>query len=629
MIPREKTSQTKPDQAKLEPNTKIADCFKLSWQSLTYTKILYNPAVASENQSSEPLESLVLHCDVETLDPSLVVGTCPEPVITELVDGKGRKIDPNGVQLCSDRPFYEALRRGTTPMLPPQLARSLPKRMSDSVMPSKLEIHFDPRSRKQLNGEIGQLKGYYYVLMAESFEHTVLQAEPNDDWVRLTPNLEVQVRDAGFAPSGAFLFDIQRRTQGKTPSRLYVNDTLPSRVLVAQQLIGPTGHTFPELSLPAHAGGTGGGSPIDKIHYVVAVNPTQHKIPFELEHISVPAFTGQTRSRTPNQDQMLAAPDSKLPLNMAAEKKTKEDVKTPQQLKLQTDPKVAKCFKPDWHCVTYEKTVCNPAIPTKSQNKQASESLTLTCLVEISDPKLVLGTCDKPIITQIVDGKGRNTEPDRVQLDPDRMYYQAPHYRPKVVFPSTLARLEGNLRLTLGLPLASRSMPKHVTELAPVRLQIPLDIGLIEAGCASITRFRGYFPALMAESLEQVFVPFEPNDNWVRVTPDVEIRVVEAARTGSASHFSIEQRPQTTASRQLSVQDYLPSEIVIDRQFVNQNGKSGDRFGNRHRLLPCPAGGAGGVGGLDPVERIDYLIAVNPTHHKIAFELKDIPLPNP
>ena len=79
--------------------------------------------------------------------------------------------------------------------------------------------------------------------------------------------------------------------------RLTVGDFLPDRVVVAQQLIGqdgkPSRHHSGFRSIPAHVGGSGrgGGSNvgrIEKIRFVIALNPKQYKVPFKLEDIPLP-----------------------------------------------------------------------------------------------------------------------------------------------------------------------------------------------------------------------------------------------------------------------------------------------------------------------------------------------------
>ena len=80
----------------------------------------------------------------------------------------------------------------------------------------------------------------------------------------------------------------------------------------------------------------------------------------------------------------------------------------------------------------------------------------------------------------------------------------------------------------------------------------------------------------------------------------------------------------------LSVGDSLPRRIVVDRQFIGQDGKPIQHIIGTRRI-PASVGGRGGGSGRDMgrVEKIRFVIAVNPAHYKIPFELEDIPLPRP
>lgn len=292
------------------------------------------------------------------------------------------------------------------------------------------------------------------------------------------------------------------------------------------------------------------------------------------------------------------------------------------------DTKAARLFKVRWSSISYNKTMYNPAV--SSQDREASEKLSLSCEIEILDPNLVLGTCHEPIIKQLTDRKGQNIDPGRAQPRAARLLYEVPNYRTRFKQPPGPSRWETLVRSVLRLPQKPRGRPELVSELEPSRMQIELDAELCERAGGQIGRVKGHFYALMAESLEHVEVPFEPNDNWVRLTPDLEIQVREARYTGSSFHFKIETHPQGGASMQpLTVEGYLPSRIVVARQLIGADGKPTRHFAGLRRL-PASVGGSGsGSGGDCRIEKIRYVIAVNPTHHKIPFELERIPLPHP
>lgn len=71
----------------------------------------------------------------------------------------------------------------------------------------------------------------------------------------------------------------------------------------------------------------------------------------------------------------------------------------------------------------------------------------------------------------------------------------------------------------------------------------------------------------------------------------------------------------------------------MGKQFIKEDGKPLDHL---MRIDPSflHIGGSGsgshsGSGSASPIEKIRFVIAVNPKDYKIPFELKKIPLPNP
>ena len=138
---------------------------------------------------------------------------------------------------------------------------------------------------------------------------------------------------------------------------------------------------------------------------------------------------------------------------------------------------------------------------------------------------------------------------------------------------------------------------------------------------------KGYFHALSAESFKHVEVPFKPDNKWVRLTSDVEIQVRKAWHIGTAARFDIRQRGRTGAgAHNLYVGNSLPDGIVVDRQFVGMSSRP-DRLFRFGRSLPGSIGGSGSHDIGHRVKKIDFMIAVGPTHYKIPFEIEHIPLP--
>ena len=293
--------------------------------------------------------------------------------------------------------------------------------------------------------------------------------------------------------------------------------------------------------------------------------------------------------------------------------------------------KVADHFKVSWSSITYDKKVSlrNPAV-SGDQEQEVSETLLLSFEVESLDPNLVLGICREFMIEEVTDGEGANIEFAPMSSRSSQMDYEALHYRRRYVRPPKPVRWKTAIRYVLRLPPKAKTQGRWVVELEPNRMQIGLDVGLSKRGGGEIGRVKGHFYALVAESLEHVELPFKPSDNWVRLTPYMEIRLREAQCTEKRFSFYTNRRPQGGASmRTMSTQDYLPGRVVAARELIGENGKPISHSFGIQRLPAHLLEGTNGGGSDCLIKSIRFVIAVNPTHHEIPFVLEHIPLPKP
>jgi hypothetical protein len=290
---------------------------------------------------------------------------------------------------------------------------------------------------------------------------------------------------------------------------------------------------------------------------------------------------------------------------------------------------IADCFEVDWDYITYKKILYNKSVSGKRRNRKVSEKLSVYCEADILDSKLIVGTCDIPVIEQITDGKGRDSDISRTKSRSNRMHYNTLGYKSKMSPPSSLSYWEGRARLALGLPLQRRHLAKRTLVLQPVRITIELDPGLLRRDTGEIGSIKGYLQALTAESSKHIEVPFKPDNKWVRLTSDVEIQVRKAWHTGTKARYDIRQRGRTgAAAHHIYASESLPDGIVMERNFIGKRSRPEPprKFG---RSLPGSIGGSGRHNSGQRIEKIDYLIAVDPNHNRIPFELKNIPLPKP
>lgn len=303
------------------------------------------------------------------------------------------------------------------------------------------------------------------------------------------------------------------------------------------------------------------------------------------------------------------------------------------------DKKVMDRFEINWESMRYNKTVTqyNPEISSNRQargtDESLSESLTLSCEIEIKDPNMVLGTLREGVITDITNSKKRNIEISREPSRLNHIPYESLHYQPRFTQPPVIPRWRAFLYKFLRIQ-QKPFRPVLVAELQPARVRFQTDLGLLERSGGEIRSLKGYFYALMGESVEYIDVPFEPNNQWVKLTDVVEIQVRRANCTISGSRLQYsyeikENRIGREGIRPLSNGDYLPQKIVMSRQFIDEDDKQLNRpMGSG--FVPTHVGGSGsGSSSGGPVKKIRFVIAVNPKHYKIPFELKNIPLPNP
>jgi len=324
------------------------------------------------------------------------------------------------------------------------------------------------------------------------------------------------------------------------------------------------------------------------------------------------------------------------------------------------DTKSAKLFKVTWSSVGYSKqvTVQNPDASSSTQppptRQQAHESLSLSGRIEVQDPNRILGTCSQGVIIQMVDGGGRdvNVAPpvsvSQVNGRPLQMrsrslpprYYEVPRYSPQYTQPPQPSRWESFIRSMLKLPSPTVNFrPQLVDRLQPTSLNLNLDLGLLQQAGGEVRRVKGYFYAAIPESTETRDVPFEPNNTWVQLTPDLEIQVLEATCLVPTFQYSIQTRgsgrlPTISGSSSLN----LPSGGMSDRvvsavRFVGADGKLMARVsgGGSSGSYGANSGKMSASGGnlTADVKFFRFTIAVKPTEHKIPFEFEHIPLPKP
>ena len=160
---------------------------------------------------------------------------------------------------------------------------------------------------------------------------------------------------------------------------------------------------------------------------------------------------------------------------------------------------------------------------------------------------------------------------------------------------------------------------------------VQLNLGLHEGGDRTIGYVKGHFRALVAESLEYVEIPFKLGEDWVRLTPALEIKLFDTECTEKDFGFSIRRRPHdATSIRTMSFQDYFPNRIVVARELIVKDDKRSQHPLGIQRLPAHILQSLHARGSSDClIKSIRFMIAVRPEHHKIPFVLEKLPSPMP
>ena len=106
--------------------------------------------------------------------------------------------------------------------------------------------------------------------------------------------------------------------------------------------------------------------------------------------------------------------------------------------------------------------------------------------------------------------------------------------------------------------------------------------------------------------------------------------MLEAQSTESRYSYRIETRGEQAFRGWLHPGIDLPNRLPLGQELLDKDGKSVHSPSGGHPKLTASLGGkgSGGTTSVGGVEKIRFVIAVNASHHKIPFELDDIPLPS-
>ncbi len=299
------------------------------------------------------------------------------------------------------------------------------------------------------------------------------------------------------------------------------------------------------------------------------------------------------------------------------------------------DTRLKKYVDLNWKDFRYLKSVSVNKLSNNKNVQYTKEELRLSCEIKIKDPNIVLGTCDRGIVTQLTDKNGQKI--DLIKKLPKTHFssYHGPYYNQRYIKLPETPRWKKFLLSIAGRKLKTQIRHKSVFEITPNQISIELDTRLIEKAGGEIKSLKGYINVLTARWIEYLDVPFEPNSNWINLTPDTQVRICDAqfsqSMPGISYRYEIEQRWRNRKRLpHITVGDNVPKRIVIGYQLIDKNGKT-IYFSDRRRI---PADVYGQCSGTDhsntaPIKKIRFLTAAKARHQKMPFEFKNIPIPNP
>lgn len=260
-----------------------------------------------------------------------------------------------------------------------------------------------------------------------------------------------------------------------------------------------------------------------------------------------------------------------------------------------------------WSRVTYRKGLVNPTLPPERRNSMGPESLQVSCVIRMADPRLLLGIAPEPTIEQITDARGNDVEILQGPARSRHAYFQ------DMFLKQWLSEMNLEQRV--------KPWARHTDRIGPT---IQLGSGYRDKIGGQIGLLRGYCIGLVAESLYNVDLPFRTSDEWVRLTDDLDIRVIQAENAPGKHYWKVELRPEDAPTGDhLWVGDYLPSRLLVSPVIITRNSSGVSASGG---------GRSNGVirgSGLGRAEGIRFVMAVNPAHAGIPFELRDVPLAAP
>ncbi len=274
--------------------------------------------------------------------------------------------------------------------------------------------------------------------------------------------------------------------------------------------------------------------------------------------------------------------------------------------------------------------IYNPALGPAQMTTRPLRLLSISARITITDSNGLVGFCKTATAVRALDQNGREIPGMRTGGDSGRLYYGLSSLLTK---PAPGTRQGGSTGCTISLGLDSVSSP------------VPYPSGLRRVEWSTY--------ALVAETFQTVDVPFAVSNQWIELTPGLEIAVGQIILAPGKYEYHIQARcdPKKVSyapGRPIPLlPGELPPEVIVTKiDVLDADGKSipdqgqgtfssASGVGTIFTSVPGVAyqgpGGSSTGSGTCPVcgtaATIRYTLALKPYEKQVRFVLENIPVP--
>jgi hypothetical protein len=205
------------------------------WRSMKLSTELCNPAEPELSQIP-PVRSLTFTGRIHVVDPNGLIGVSEVAADALAFDEAGKQLA--AVRVSHDPPSYKPLRYARTIWAPTGELRI-------SIVPYNFSIDMSMEPNAPFPVALGRLEWSTSVLLSDHFEVVDIPFVPTDDWIELTPGLEILVEKV-VVQEGKYSYQMKARYDRNRVSYLDVRDRPPGRPAGREEML----YSWPSQALP-------------------------------------------------------------------------------------------------------------------------------------------------------------------------------------------------------------------------------------------------------------------------------------------------------------------------------------------------------------------------------------------